>query len=91
MVFMYMYGVIQCKMGTVYGEYEIYYLEKKLGKIHFNIVKLMLLVENKVNFFLIYFYFIFEMFPDSGVVIMCSSEELFHWANTIDIQLSMFD
>jgi hypothetical protein len=31
------------------------------------------------------------MFPDSGVVIMCSSEELFHWANTIDIQLSMFD
>jgi hypothetical protein len=59
-----MYGVIQCKMGTVYGEYEIYYLEKKLGKIHFNIVKLMLLVENKVNFFLIYFYFIFEMFPD---------------------------
>ena len=68
------YGVIQCKMGTVYGEYEIYYLEKKLGKIHFNIIKLILLVENKVNIFLIYFYFIFEMFPDSGVVIMCSSE-----------------
>jgi hypothetical protein len=61
-------------MGTVYGEYEIYYLEKKLGKIHFNIIKLILLVENKVNIFLIYFYFIFEMFPDSGVVIMCSSE-----------------
>jgi hypothetical protein len=51
-------------MGTVYGAYEIYYLEKKLGKIHFNIIKLMLLVENKVNIFLIYFYFIFEMFPN---------------------------
>jgi len=53
------YGVIQCKMRNM--KYTIW---KRNGKIHFNIIKLILLVENKVNIFLIYFYFFFEMFPD---------------------------